>query len=1529
MDLLLRSSPLRPDPTAADELLFPVRPSRRSNILWLASAALFYFAVARFSELLAFEPEDITAICPAAGVFLSAILLTRRNLRLWLIGLLWATDLGAGLSAGTPFSLSFLDASAMTGEAVLSAWLLGRFVRGPSNLNLVHNLLGWLILSVCFSSMVTAAFLAGATNLLLGVHSFWKSWQEWATSDGVGNLLATPFLLSWAAWGRQVRTSTLRRQRIVEWAAMVVSIMLLNFVLFRQWSGHPLFALFLPYLTLPFLSWAAWRFGVRGVATVMVVLAAIAVPFTAAGRIPSFSSAAGSMDVILVVQLILAISAMPMLYLAAVLSERQRAQAALREGEKRYRILFEQAAVAVAQVETATGRFVRVNQRYCDLVGYTPAEMLALNFQTITHPDDLAPDLGHMARLNAGEIREFRMEKRYIQKDGQVVWVNLNVSAMWAPGEPPTFQIAVAEDITERKKAAAELAQREAQFRAIFDQAPVGISLTTGSGYHLVNAEHVRITGVPVAQANVPGIYARVSHPEDYVLQQEATAKFIKGKTDHLKVEKRFLHPGGRVQWAELTSRFFTDPSTGARRIVSVLTDIGARKQAEEAQRASEERHRTIVHTAMDGFWRVDLRGRFIEVSETACRMLGYSEPELLAMGVPDVSTVETAADTAAHIQKIIMQGSDRFESRHRRKDGSTFPVEISAQYHASEGGNLVVFMRDITKRQQALANQQLAADVLRLLNQPGDLATLAKELVELIRCALAVDAIGLRLRQNGDFPYFVQQGFSETFVRMENSLCAKNALGGVLRDVGGQPVLECTCGLVLSGRADPSLPGCTTGGSCWTNDASAFLHLTPEQDPRTHPRNHCIYAGFESVALIPLRSGGEIIGLLQLNDRRSGRFSPGLISFLEGLAASIGIALHREQAAAALRESEKRLEDITFSLADWVWEVNENGRYTHSSQQGFSYFGPAREDVIGKTPFDFMPPDEAKRVGAIFADFAARKAPIKDLENWNITKSGERICFLTNGVPILGEAGNLKGYRGVDKDITPRKRVEEQLRKQAALLDAATDAIYVRDLDHTVTYWNGGAERLFGVPRADAVGRKITELGGKDHAAFDAAHAKLLAQGAWSGELMKPGGDGTERTVFCRWTLLRDEQGRPSEVLAINTDVTEKKQLEHQFLRAQRMEGIGLLAGGIAHDLNNILTPVMMTASLLRESVRDAESYQLLDSMQTSAKRGADIIRQLLTFARGEPEVFAPVPVRQLMGEMEKIIRETFPRNLRQTIVAPLDLWPVVGDPTQIHQALLNLCVNARDAMPEGGTLTLTAANLTLDVKSASLIPVAQPGHFVCVSVIDTGMGIPPAELEQIFDPFFTTKEVGKGTGLGLPSVLGIMRGHGGFVRVDSHVGRGSTFELYFPALPKAKTAAAPERVAPPHGLGELILVVDDEVSVRGATKSVLEQYGYRVLAAADGAEALKLFDQHRAEIKAVLTDMMMPGMDGPALVRALRPRHACPPLLGMTGLTDRANLKELPGLGLPELLPKPFSVEQLLVAVHTALAAARPPAA
>ena len=408
--------------------------------------------------------------------------------------------------------------------------------------------------------------------------------------------------------------------------------------------------------------------------------------------------------------------------------------------------------------------------------------------------------------------------------------------------------------------------------------------------------------------------------------------------------------------------------------------------------------------------------------------------------------------------------------------------------------------------------------------------------------------------------------------------------------------------------------------------------------------------------------------------------------------------------------------------------------------------------------------------------------------------------------------------------EMEERGRLEQCFREQAALLDKTTDAIVVSDLEHRITYWNKGAEKIYGWTAEEVIGHKSYELLHREVSPFETAVSSIVKLSEWTGEIQHVNRAGGTLLVAARWTLLKNSAGQPQGILAINTDITEKKKLELQFLRAQRMDSIGTLAGGIAHDLNNALTPILMSIELLKMREKDPRGMNMLTTIDSSAKRGAGMVRQLLTFASGLEGKQLAVQVGQLIKEIEKIANETFLKTIEVRSEIPADLWTVQGDPTQLHQVLLNLCVNARDAMPDGGTLKLSAWNLMIDQQYVGLNGDGEPGPYIVIQVKDTGTGMPPEVIERIFEPFYTTKELGKGTGLGLSTSLGIIKSHHGFLHVESVPGVGTKFLVYLPAHAATATAGqAHVETEMPRGHGELVLVVDDEADVRQVVQQIL----------------------------------------------------------------------------------------------------------
>ena len=660
----------------------------------------------------------------------------------------------------------------------------------------------------------------------------------------------------------------------------------------------------------------------------------------------------------------------------------------------------------------------------------------------------------------------------------------------------------------------------------------------------------------------------------------------------------------------------------------------------------------------------------------------------------------------------------------------------------------------------------------------------------------------------------------------------------------------------------------------------------------------------------------------------------------VKGRLARLGPAVDRELREAAGRRARRQADEQVRQLSHAVHQApvslvitDTAGSIEYVNPKFVEITGYTLEEVKGKNP-------RILKSGEVpAATYKELWDTIKAGHEWrgvlcNRRKDGELFWERAAITSIRNEAGAITHYLAANEDITGRRHVEEKLREQAALLDIATDAIYVRTMDRTILYWNQGAERLYGWTPEEVLGQKTSALFSQDIKVLEASQKALLEEASWAGERRHITKAGKTLTVFTRMTLVRDAKGEPQSVFSINTDITEKKQLEMQFLRAQRLESLGALASGIAHDLNNVLAPIIMGAQLLRDTVQTDTGKRLMTTIETSAQRGADIVKQVLTFARGIEGERVPLRPKHFLKEMVSIAEETFPKNIVVDTDIAQDLWAILGDGTQLHQALMNLCVNARDAMPRGGTLTLRACNVTIDetfkttcAESADWIaPDPKPGPKVCLSVIDTGMGIPAGNLDKIFEPFFTTKAPGKGTGLGLSTVLGIVRSHDGFVRVRTEEGKGTCFELYLPALPAAQVAAAQEGgLEQLRGDGELILVVDDEAAVRDVTRNILERFNYKVLTAAEGGEAAGIFMQYHATIAAVISDMVMPGMDGLAFVQLIRQADPGVRILGMSGLGDKVGANTNTPWGLPMFLTKPFSGEKLLTTLRELLLAPR----
>ncbi len=712
---------------------------------------------------------------------------------------------------------------------------------------------------------------------------------------------------------------------------------------------------------------------------------------------------------------------------------------------------------------------------------------------------------------------------------------------------------------------------------------------------------------------------------------------------------------------------------------------------------------------------------------------------------------------------------------------------------------------------------------------------------------------------------------------------------------------------------------------------------------------------GYRSIICLPLRDGGRTFGMLGLYSSEAQQIERREIKSLEELADNIAFGIGNLRAHA----QRQRMEGVVLKVAQAVTSVS-SGEFFDLLTLNMVEALDAHGALVGR-----LSPDNKTASTLSFVlggrlqentTYGLSGTPCENVSGGNICifESGVQQLFPSDhllgfyhiesyaGIPLFDRSGRVAGIMVVffseameDTALVQstlqifsaraasemdRQEAEARIREQASLLDKARDAILVRGLDHHLTYWNKGAERIYGWTSPEVRGLSEEKLLYRDTAAFHKACEQVLHTGEWIGELVQHDRQGRELTIEGRWTLLRDSSNQPASILAINTDVTEHKKLEQQFLRAQRLESIGTLAGGIAHDLNNVLAPVSMSLELLRADVHTDRGRELLDTLESSARRGADMVNQVLSFARGMAGRREEVHFKHLLHDIDKIIRDTFPKNITLETDINRDLRTIEADPTQLHQVLLNLCVNARDAMPGGGKILVKAGNLNPGEDSS--MPESSP--CICIQVEDQGSGIPPSVLDKIFEPFFTTKEVGKGTGLGLSTSMAIIRSHGGSIRAFSDGRNGTLFRILLPARhphPESlrKTPEAPEL---PRGQGQTVLVVDDEEAIRQVAARILESFGYRVILASGGIEALDSYRIHREEIALVLTDMMMPGMDGTSTIRGLAGLDPGVRIVATSGIAIHGESALRTSPCVKAFLQKPFGAEALLQTLRSALA-------
>ncbi len=937
------------------------------------------------------------------------------------------------------------------------------------------------------------------------------------------------------------------------------------------------------------------------------------------------------------------------------------------------------------------------------------------------------------------------------------------------------------------------------------------------------------------------------------------------------------------------------------------------RREAEQALRllakALEQSTESIVITDA----RIDLPGpAIVFVNPAYTRMTGYSAEESIGKTPRVLQGPLTDRAVLSRLRMNLEQGEPFFgETINYRKDGTQFDLEWQVAPVRNAGGEITHFVgvqRDITERknrERELSSANRALKMLSTCNEALLRAEHEEGFLDRI-CSIAVETGGYRMAWVG----YAQ----DDEIRSIKPVAHAGAEDGYLAEINlswneNDPQGQGPAGQVIRG-------------------GQPFVCADFTSDP-TLARWHSLAArrGFRGLMLLPLRDRQRTFGFLGLYSAEVSEPGPDELKLLQELADDLAfgivhlrarLAQQRLQTAvlkvaagvsattgvAFYEQLARNMADAVGALAGFVSQLHA-GESLSASTLAVVVDGKMMENfdyVIAGTPCENLATSDScvidQRVAEQFPQaerltaLGAQAYVGHRLDGSNGEPLGHLfVVFRETLKDTAFVTSTMQIFAARAASELERQQTDMQVREQAALIDESRDAIVVRDLDQRITFWSKGAERLYGWSAGDVQGSLMQELLEVDPVIYAEADRVVRETGEWNGEIQKHARDQTVLILNGRWTLMRDADGQPRSILSIDTDITEQKRIEEQFLRAQRMESIGTLAGGIAHDLNNVLGPIMMSLEVLSVRFPDPESAELISILSASAQRGADMVRQVLSFARGVEGRRMQLQLRHLIKEIEQIANDTFLKHIQVRTIIPHDLWTVVGDPTQIHQVLLNLCVNARDAMPNGGTLAISAENRHLDAHYAALNLEAKAGPYVYLQVEDSGAGMPAAVIEKIFDPFFTTKEIGKGTGLGLSTSMAIVKSHGGFIRVYSEPGNGTKFKVFLPAQIEATEETAPKiAVELPRGHGELVLVVDDEASVRVITQATLASYGYRVVLACDGAEAVVIYASRQTEIAVVLTDMTMPVMDGAATIQVLKKINPAVRIIAASGLTSVA---------------------------------------
>jgi two-component system, cell cycle sensor histidine kinase and response regulator CckA len=1073
------------------------------------------------------------------------------------------------------------------------------------------------------------------------------------------------------------------------------------------------------------------------------------------------------------------------------------------------------------------------------------------------------------ASLTEGEVLLER------ESGKSAMWVKFKINRLEIGGHGSA--VMAIDDITAQKQAALSLSESENLLNSIFRAAPTGIGVTRNRTLTMVNDRICEMVGRD--RGELIGESTRILYASEAEYEYVGTEKYRQiAQHGTGSVEAVWVCKNGR-KIDVLLSSTLNNPGDPFGLVTFTALDITERKQAEQALIEREQYLRTILHTTVDGFWVVDRHGRIVDVNEAYCRMSGYSTDELLQMRVGDIDAIETPAEIKAHVERVRAKGSEIFETRHRRKDGSLFDVEMSVTYLDSNDGRLICFCRDISERKlsdRALKDSEEkyrriaenSTDVvwtmdlnLRMTYVSPSVERLLGETVE----AHLIKPVEKKLTKDS---------LKSVFEILKAELERENIPG---IDKGRTRVVE-----VEFYKAD--------GTTVWTSLNAGFIR----------------------------DASGNVVGI-------------------QGVTRDI---TERRRSEAELQESEKRLREAQeiARLARWELDIG-TGRLMWSDGI-YDLFEVSRE--IFASSYDaflsFIHPDDIDLVNQAYREAVTAKKPY-EIEHRLLMKDGRVKWVSEIGRTEYDDLGIPVRSIGTVQEITERKQAEENLRKQNQFIETILNNLPIGLAVHSiesqeVTYMNKNFEKIYGWPMAEISDvNDFFEKVYPDPEYRNALRPRFL-QDIESGDprrmhwenLEVTGQDGSKRIVSAVNIPLVGQNVMVSTVQDVTERIRNEKEhqrLQEQLTQAQKMESVGRLAGGVAHDYNNMLSVIIGYTELAMDKVRkDDPLHSDLAEILKAARRSTEITRQLLAFARKQTIAPKVVDLNAIVESMLRMLGRLIGEDIDLVWRPGKQLWSIKIDPAQVDQVLANLCVNARDAIAGIGKVTIETHNFTCDKAYCAIHAGFLPGDFVSLTVSDDGCGMDKETLNSIFEPFFTTKGVDEGTGLGLATVYGIVKQNNGFINVYSEPGKGTAFKVCLPRFAGDKPRSVIQKtVNTPASHGETLLLVEDEPAIMKMAQMMLKRLGYRAMVAGSPSQAMEMAKDHPGAIDLLITDVVMPEMNGRKLSEQMSSLYPGLKTLFMSGYTanviaHRGVLEE--GMN---FIQKPFSLHDLGVKVRAVL--------